>query len=51
MVNKKEIDLLVYGHIYEWVKPKRRFTIHNQQFSMIEGGKVKVVECSQKRIL
>ena len=22
MVNQKEIDLLVYGHIYEWVKPK-----------------------------
>jgi hypothetical protein len=32
-------------------KPKRRFTIHNQQFSMIEGGKVKVVDGSQKRIL
>ena len=22
MINQKEIDLLVYGHIYEWVKPK-----------------------------
>ena len=37
MVNQKEIDLLVYGHIYEWVKPK----VWNKNINDIDWKKVK----------
>ena len=37
MINKKEIDLLVYGHIYEWVKPK----IWNKNISDVDQKNVK----------
>ena len=37
MVNQKEIDLLVYGHIYEWVKPK----IWNKNISDVDWKDVK----------
>ena len=37
MINKKEIDLLVYGHIYEWVKPK----IWNKNISDVDWKNVK----------
>ena len=37
MVNQKEIDLLVYGHIYEWVKPK----ICNKNISDVDWDDVR----------
>ena len=37
MVNQKEIDLLVYGHIYEWVKPK----VWNKNLNDIDSKDVK----------
>ena len=37
MVNQKEIDLLVYGHIYEWVKPK----VWNKNLNDIDWKNVK----------
>ena len=37
MVNQKEIDLLVYGHIYEWVKPK----VWNKNLNDIDWKDVK----------
>ena len=37
MVNQKEIDLLVYGHIYEWVKPK----VWNKNINDIDWKNVK----------
>ena len=37
MINKKEIDLLVYGHIYEWVKPK----IWNKNINDVDWKDVK----------
>ena len=37
MVNQKEIDLLVYGHIYEWVKPK----VWNKNISDVDWKNVK----------
>ena len=37
MINKKEIDLLVYGHIYEWVKPK----VWNKNISDVDWKDVK----------
>ena len=36
MVNQKEIDLLVYGHIYEWVKPK----IWNKNINDVKDGMI-----------
>ena len=37
MINQKEIDLLVYGHIYEWVKPK----VWNKNLNDIDWKKIK----------
>ena len=37
MINQKEIDLLVYGHIYEWVKPK----VWNKNISDVDWKDVK----------
>ena len=37
MINQKEIDLLVYGHIYEWVKPK----IYKKDINEIDWKNVK----------
>ena len=37
MINKEEIDLLIYGHIYEWVKPK----VWNKNINDIDWTDVK----------
>ena len=44
MINQKEIDLLVYGHIYEWVKPK----IWNKNINDVDWKDVKDIYMENK---